>query len=131
MSREIKFRIWNGDRFTYGINTYVLSLCGDVLNGKTGESRKDWIIQQLTGLKDKNERNIYEGDIISAWDGEYTVLIEYCKEYAKYGGVVYLEDGHEPGGDSWIWFDDMLAENGQIIGNIFETPELLEESVKR
>lgn len=87
----------------------------------------DWIVNndlhlmQSTGLKDKNGKEVFVGDIIKCTRGcLHEVYIE--KEYGGtyFGGMpaVYLKDLRE--GYAW-------TEHEEIIGNIYENPELLEE----
>ncbi|VJL47540.1 YopX protein [Streptococcus pneumoniae] len=78
------------------------------------------VIMQSTGLKDKNGKEVFVGDIIKCTRGcLHEVYIE--KEYGGtyFGGMpaVYLKDLRE--GYAW-------TEHEEIIGNIYENPELLE-----
>ena len=77
-------------------------------------------LMQSTGLKDKNGKEVFIGDIIKCTRGcLHEVYIE--KEYGGtyFGGMpaVYLKDLRE--GYAW-------TEHEEIIGNIYENPELLE-----
>lgn len=79
------------------------------------------ILMQSTGLKDKNGKEVFVGDIIKCTRGcLHEVYIE--KEYGGtyFGGMpaVYLKDLRE--GYAW-------TEHEEIIGNIYENPELLED----
>lgn len=83
-------------------------------------SAEDLVLMQSTGLKDKNGKEVFVGDIIKCIRGcLHEVYIE--KEYGGtyFGGMpaVYLKDLRE--GYAW-------TEHEEIIGNIYENPELLE-----
>jgi uncharacterized phage protein (TIGR01671 family) len=118
MNREIKFRAYaNGRMWSWGeirseFNTWIYS-------GKP--------IMQFTGLLDKNGKEIYEGDIVGAKPkkGEYKTLI--CKIvfneiYARFEAQQFWKNRKE--------FISLSNEHGyydyEVIGNIFENPELLE-----
>ena len=71
-------------------------------------------LMQCTGLKDKNGKLIYEGDIVSG-----TSAIGRPQQDI----VKWQESGFSP----WAWFEaGMYLSDLEIIGNIYENPELLE-----
>lgn len=122
MQREIKFRVWSKVKNGW-VHNMMLLACIDGLpfahlveyNEKNefvkhhiyNASNLDVTIQQYTGLKDSKGREIYEGDIISNLDG-----VDY----------VYYKNGCFWVDDQWLYDH---ASNNEIIGNIFENPELL------
>lgn len=104
-------------------------IIGKFRNGSTSVPLKfedkrngeDVILMQSTGLVDKNGKEVFVGDIIKCTRGcLHEVYIE--KEYGGryFGGMpaVYLKDL----GEGYAW-----TEHEEIIGNIYENPELLED----
>lgn len=136
-----KFRAWGVERYpglkqpaskmhrnvsvvtTYpeGI-TFILtnfSMWGD--DEYSGSIIDDAILMQSTGLKDKNGKEVFVGDIIKCTRGclhEVYIEKEYGGTYIGGMPAVYLKDLRE--GYAW-------TEHEEIIGNIYENPELLED----
>lgn len=102
MNREMEFRAWEHDRkkMCYGYQYNI----GDAEQNK-------YPLMQFTGLKDKNGKEIYEGDIVK-YDGELTTVI-FCY------GSFFLEKFNFRSSD-WVNADYMIVK-----GNIYENPELI------
>jgi uncharacterized phage protein (TIGR01671 family) len=92
----------------------------------TGYGVFDECIMQTTGVHDKNEVEIYEGDIVSFAKGVLDRLNEKRgqivwdkKEYVILNELGYLSH-HSHQDELWGWHDWI-----EVIGNIYENPELL------
>ena len=89
---------------------------------------------QYTGLKDKNEKEVYEGDIIKHLFREDTAVIKFGKyhnvfdsqESYHYGFYVdwQTKNTKNTRKDLGYWIE--ILENSNVIGNIFDNPELLD-----
>lgn len=130
--REIKFRAWDRDnkemffvaKMTFRTDNDVFRIWGDkhfkedifhIVNPADCE------LMQYTGLKDKNGKEIYEGDIVKKVTGVYEISITPLgTQIGKYL-VSYGVTGQDE-------FDENYTlENFRIIGNIYENPELLKQ----
>ena len=116
--RELKFRAWDIDchRFEYfeiGENDDCYGMFRVAAN-KFGS-----VVEQYTGLKDKNGKEIYEGDIVKF---KWTKRL-YVVAYRLYDASFILEN------DEWeeTIHLSLDKDNYEVIGNIHENPELLEE----
>ena len=122
-----KFRVWDKELKTM-LDVSLIDFEKRVLIGEHWEFGEtnfmgfDEIeLMQSTGLKDKNGKEVFVGDIIKCTRGcPHEVYLE--KEYGGtfIGGMpaIYLKGLRE--GYGW-------TEDEEIIGNIYENPELLEE----
>lgn len=85
------------------------------------EWKKDWIVQQFTGLLDKNGKEIYEGDVISHGVDKFTV-----KWYEKHHCFA-LFSGSIPHRSINSGRSYLIDKQCEIVGNIYENSNLLEK----
>lgn len=122
MNREIKFRAWNGRSMIHG--GFSIHASGQVLSNEAeqalaGLKDDDFPVMQFAELKDKNGKDIYEGDVVSDHVG--IGVVEYSSKHA--GFRVNYKDGY------CKWFYDYNLkgelESIEITGNIFQNPDLI------
>ncbi len=138
MTREIKFRAWMNDSrkmsTPFTLDDYARDQDGEYGDNYFNDYPKgNRILMQFTGLKDKNGKEIYEGDIIKyqGLEGfDYKEKEETISEVAFIGGAfvpVYLSTrNHHNSDDEMIIVEDL-----EVIGNIYENPELLKEDYEQ
>ena len=115
--RKIKFRAWHKTpKGGYMHTDLLIDGDGELMEGTFDGvmpvvgAFKDDVLMQYTGLKDKNDKEIYEGDL------------------TMYGEVAYLDDGFclIDKGDNVLGLRDMVYnEKLEVLGNIYENPELI------
>lgn len=91
---------------------------------------EEWILMQYTGLKDKNGKEIYEGDIIfqpSWWWGPGEVILNTGKCGPCEGDSVMSYVCRGKGGH--ISYNIWNGKEVEVIGNIYENPELIKKSL--
>lgn len=132
MTREIKFRVWDGKCFRGNLHEYFINLkTGEVTEvahsdlydeyyDATDKSDK-FTLQQYTGLKDKNKVEIYEGDIVSYFDYMERNIISPVYYVPA---IFSVDDINGEEGD--ILTEYIIGTSEMIvIGNILENPDLI------
>ncbi|RND72971.1 YopX protein [Lacticaseibacillus paracasei] len=131
MKRKIKFRAYSSHNHKmYPVSNIEWDIDGHIWvtadDGKNGTELIDEEahLMQYTGLHDKNGREIYEGDIIvthpkSRYEAPKSGVVQFGGSCPSFG--YKTEDGEEYD----IWSSNAYR-TYEVIGNIFENPELLE-----
>ena len=119
--RELEFRAWWKDtkRFLDCDEWYMTCSGAKYLHYAVMPYKDDnFIIEQYTGLKDKNGTKIFEGDIVNMLNiTDYPMQIKWNKKWARF--IFYnLVDKTEM---------NLFTEQCEVIGNIYDNPELIKE----
>ena len=115
--RTIKFRGRDEDgQWCYGFISWYTDVLAYINDGTDWEVSPE-TVGQFTGLKDADGREIYEGDIIKTHVGDVGVIVW---ETELGGFRARLTD------DSFYTLTALFASMFSVIGNIYDTPELLE-----
>ena len=128
--REIKFRAWinieeyKGYYYPKEDNDYISFIIyqdewGIVDCNYEWLNDNEFIIEQFTGLHDKNGKEIYENDIIFNEEENKNVIIKWWNEASAF----FMCIGREGVPISWITEKNICL--SEIVGNIHENPELI------
>lgn len=126
--REIKFRAWDKalkSWTNYSIDDDLLMFYDKHAEcWETDQEGERFILCQYTGPKDNEDREIYEGDIVKAisfarWIG----VVKYSDENQAF---IFDDLDKKYRGKSTV-FMNQLDDGFEILGNIYENPELLKE----
>lgn len=141
--REIKFMAWDKklkrliSNEEFAFSPYFIQADGKVIICDPGneehnfEELKDYILMQYTGLKDKNDKEIYEGYIVRLTDidNELEIFTVIWEKSGYFTLKPFIDnEGYVP---TLGYFTDRDSNDNyytiEIIGNIYENPELLEK----
>ena len=155
--RELKFRVWNGMEMIYDVTvgkfgTFYVNPSNNGLDPNDSASltslttkyHGDTPVMQYIGLKDKNNKDVYQDDIVTAWSEgvKGTFVIKWRQEGSpcwilfpawQGGKTWHISATHHTSGKQFIsvdaeisttdkegYYDDGL----EVIGNIYSNPEL-------
>ena len=121
-----KYRAWDKE-IKMMIEISLIDFEKHVIRGthwKFGETESikfnDIALMQSTGLFDKNNKEIFEGDILGTKDGLLNGVVEYRSDLGMWTNSLIRYNNFERLCN--------VANSREIIGNIYETPEILEEN---
>ena len=117
--RDIKFRVWTGYQM---IKPFTLI---DIQNERASIRNSDFIMQ-YTGVDDKNGTPIFEGDIVKGMclgyydDEEFKDVIKF-----RNGSFCFSKEKWKDGTYNWYSLENHYSGDLEVVGNIYENPELL------
>lgn len=126
--REIKFRAWHEQdkEMVYFKNeklvkdVHQMQHLANLINGQYGD-----VLMQLTGLKDKNGVEIYDGDILKGSSKVFGATLGTLELSIYEDCECYMHENHYGWNVCGIPFKDLVDDGLIVIGNIYENPELL------
>lgn len=128
--REIKFRAWDGSRYIYfdnhqydlvyndisgwNVKPNIPNFQGEWVSGQSQSKTPDFVLEQFTGLHDKNGKEIYEGDVVD-WLGDKGVVVFHLTRWAiRIKSLRFPQSFHQ-----WS------LKHMEVIGTVHENQELL------
>ena len=125
MQDRFKYRIWLKDtNKMYNVCSLHIGTNKAIISSRRGNVsiyiNKNNILMQSTGLKDKNGKLIYEGDRVYIDCEDETAVIKWSDDLARF--TIHFEDEAV-----FADFDNYYSKELEVIGNIYENPELPKE----
>ena len=116
--RELKFRAWDGKKMIDDVIPASKTSIIELFEYEHQETEVE-AVEQYTGLKDKNGKEIYEGDIVTL-DGEWEVIKDTdCSVISFENGCFRVGGGYENEAGRYL-------SDWRVIGNVHQNADLLE-----
>lgn len=130
MSREIKFRVYDKEKNMW-TNFKILDNIMYFMDKNTGvwfhekyKAKERFALMQYTGIKDKNGKEIYEGDIVLIRIDKTNIL---HKTVVKFKHGAFIADIIGNNDYIYLFHFGFNKDDFEVIGNIYENKNLLEE----
>ena len=122
-----KFRAWDSVKKKFVEHFFITDnglICNmekptSSYNSPVPIEKSELILMQSTGLKDKNDKEIFEGDIVKMSKDVYSEPTYY--EVVRHRGGAYRLESKQHGCELWLRHTDC-----EIVGNVYENKELLD-----
>jgi uncharacterized phage protein (TIGR01671 family) len=137
--REIKFRAWDKEEKRMVEESEVM-LWGNGAWGAYREGNEEWtsegvaspepytdndmVLMQYTGLQDKKGNEVWEGDLLSLWDGSRILEVRWGRVGWVLFGDLFKRLGFLDGDECSEYHTKNYLRECEVIGNIYENPEL-------
>ena len=122
MNRVIKFRAWSSKG-----EPKMIQLVDGKIGGRLNDlqDEDDWKVMQFTGLKDKNGKECYEGDIIRDCEDDRVYKVKWHDDvdYPAFD----TDPIHSNGDSNGFSYMAVGGDGFEVIGNIWENKDLLDE----
>ncbi len=121
MSREVKVRAWMPKEKKWYKGGAIQLIATQNNSFQVSEpNRKIIELSQYTGLRDKNNVEIYEGDIVRCFPDDDPKEVVYCADRNYTAFDLVPDIGADSNGLSYAMAEGQV----EVIGNIYENPEL-------
>ena len=123
-----KYRAWDSAKKEMFKDTFAITESGQVVvvEQESVASSPDYVfvdhlvIMQSTGLKDKNGKEIFEGDVVKIAKDVYSEPTYY--EVVRHYGGAYRLESKQQGCELWL-----RHTNCEVVGNVYENQEYLKK----